>query len=395
MQPWQKLVIAFLAASCIAMGVFGAGFWLGSRGRTIAFGGSGLEGRGSRLIDEAYNRIRNEAVEPPAEEVLARGAIKGMVRALKSSGDPYAFFYNSRDFQSFQELTTGRLSGIGVWLDPRNGKLEVLSVLPKSPALGAGIRPGDVIVTVDGDEVADMTLDEATGRIKGPAGTEVSLVVRRDGEEIDFEIERASIAFPNLRASLRADDLAYIQLVSFARGAGDQLRDKVDSFVSQGAEGVVLDLRDNGGGLFTEAVEVASVFIEDGVISTYVSPAEKDVDYDAEGEAFEDIPLVVLVNGRTASASEIVAGALQDRDRAIVVGSTTFGKGSVQEVIPLPGASAIKLTTAAYLTPDGSDINGQGIEPDVEVSGDQPVAQKSRAVEILKGIVLSGSGGQG
>jgi carboxyl-terminal processing protease len=246
-----------------------------------------------------------------------------------------------------------------------------------------------VIEAIDGEPVAKMTTDEAVARIKGKTGTDVDLTIERGGpKQVSFSITRAPIEFPNLRAELTKDDIGYINLVGFARGAGKQLHDEVDRLVEDGAEGIVLDIRDNGGGLFSESIDVASVFVEDGVITTYRSP-EQDIDYEAKGDAFEDIPVVVLVNGNTASASEIVAGALQDNDRAIVVGSTTFGKGSVQEVIPLSDASALKLTTAAYLTPDGTNINGDGIEPDVEVPGDQPGEQRSRALEILKGIVLS------
>jgi carboxyl-terminal processing protease len=397
MNTWYKPVLAVLLAAIAAMFLFAAGFWVG-RGRSVEIpvfqGGSGggegeFEGNGNQIISEAYRRIVSSAVDAPDEAALVKGAIKGMVEVLKKSGDPYALFYGAKSFQEFQELTTGEFSGIGVWLDVKDGDLVVLSVLPNSPALEVDLQPGDVIEAIDGEPVAKMTTDEAVARIKGKSGTDVDLTVDSGGpEQISFSITRAPIEFPNLRAELTKDDIGYINLVGFARGAGKQLHDEVDRLVDDGAEGIVLDIRDNGGGLFSESIDVASVFVEDGVITTYRSP-EQEIDYEAKGDAFEDIPVVVLVNGNTASASEIVAGALQDNDRAIVVGSTTFGKGSVQEVIPLSDASALKLTTAAYLTPDGTNINGDGIEPDVEVPGDQPGVQRSRALEILKGIVLS------
>ena len=397
MHGWHKPIFAVLAATVAATTLFAAGFWVG-RGRTVeipvfsedgAEGPGRYEGRGNQVISEAYRRIVTSAVDPPTEDALVRGAIKGMVEVLKDSGDPYALFYGARSFQEFQELTTGEFSGIGVWLDVKDGDLVVLSVLPNSPALEVGLQPGDVIEAIDGDPVAEMTIDEAVARIKGKSGTDVDLTIDRGGpEQVSFSVTRAPIEFPNLRSELRDDDIGYINLVGFARGAGKQLHAEVEKLLDDGAEGIVLDIRDNGGGLFSESIDVASVFVEDGLITTYRSP-EQELEYEAKGDAFEDVPLVVLVNGNTASASEIVAGALQDNDRAIVVGSTTFGKGSVQEVIPLSDASALKLTTAAYLTPDGTNINGDGIEPDVEVPGNQPGAQKSRAVEILKGIVLS------
>lgn len=397
MNGWQKPVFAVLAAIVAATTLFAAGFWVG-RGRTVEIpvfsedgtGGPGrYDGRGNQVISEAYRRIVTSAVDPPSEDALVRGAIKGMVDVLKDAGDPYALFYGARSFQEFQELTTGEFSGIGVWLDVKDGDLVVLSVLPNSPALEVGLQPGDVIEAIDGEPVAKMTTDEAVARIKGKSGTDVDLTIDRGGpEQVSFSVTRAPIEFPNLRSELREDDIGYINLVGFARGAGKQLHAEVEKLLDEGAEGIVLDIRDNGGGLFSESIDVASVFVEDGLITTYRSP-EQELEYEAKGDAFEDVPLVVLVNGNTASASEIVAGALQDNDRAIVVGSTTFGKGSVQEVIPLSDASALKLTTAAYLTPDGTNINGDGIEPDVEVPGNQPGVQKSRAVEILKGIVLS------
>ena len=398
MTGWQKPIFAVLMACVAAASLFAAGFWVG-KGRQVRIpvfsdvdvggeGGEGYEGNGNKIISEAYKRIVTSAVDAPDEKALVRGAIKGMVEVLNDSGDPYALFYGAKSFREFQELTTGKFSGIGVWLDVKDGDLIVLSVLPNSPALEVGLRPGDLIETIDGEPVARMTTDEAIARIKGKSGTDVTITVSREVEDVSFDITRASIEFPNLRSELSADDIGYINLVGFARGAGEQLHDEVDSLLDQGAAGIVLDMRDNGGGLFDESIEVASVFLEEGVVTTYRSP-DDEIEYEAEGDAFEDVPLVVLVNENTASASEIVAGALQDNDRAIVVGSTTFGKGSVQEVIPLSDASALKLTTAAYLTPDGTDINGNGIEPDVEVADNQPGAQRTRAVEILKGIVLS------
>lgn len=398
MERWQKVLTLVCGALSVALLAFSMGFWYAARQvdrLPQVPTSSGLDGRGSELIDEAYDRIRSSAVDPPSEDELARGAIKGMVQVLKRSGDPYALYYSPEAFGSFEELSTGRFSGIGVWLDYKNGRLEVFSVLPDSPARKAGMKPGDMVIAVDGKPVQRLSTDEAVARIKGHEGTEVTVDVDRDGRELAFTMTRESIEFPNLRSRLTHDGLGYVRLISFARGAGVQLHDEVDKLLERGAEGIVLDMRNNGGGLFSEAVDVASVFIEDGLITTYRAPSEEDVDYEAKGDAFEEVPVVVLVNGRTASASEIVAGALQDNDRAILVGSTTFGKGSVQEVIPLPGAAALKLTTAAYLTPDGDDINGSGIEPDVSVPGSRPLAQRSRAVEILKGIVLSKSGAQG
>jgi carboxyl-terminal processing protease len=393
MDRWQKIAVAVLCAVIAALGSFSLGFSLGRPGASVPLFGSD-SGDGDEVITHAMEKIRSSAVDPPSQKELTRAAVKGMVTELNESQDPYAAFYSPLGYRAFQEYTSGRFSGIGVWLKERAGKLEIVSVLPRTPALKAGLRRGDVIRRVDGESVGAMSTDEAVGRIKGPSGSVVELAVLRSGEILELSLTRRSIDLPNVVARLQESGLGYIRLYGFARGAGRQLRDRVERLRSTGAEGVILDLRDNGGGLFSEAIDVASVFIEDGDIVTYKEGSDVETVYAAEGQAYEELPLVVLVNEGTASASEIVAGALQDRQRAILVGSTTYGKGSVQNVFPLPDASALKITTGAYLTPAGRDINGEGIEPDVEIAGGAAL-QKRRAAEILEGIVLSTTGAQG
>ena len=395
MERWQKISIAILGVLVVITAAFSAGYSVARRsvdpGATPTIDTNEKEAA-LRIIRDAYQEIRDTAVKQPGEEELARGAVRGMVKVLKEEeDDPYALFYTPQAYRSFQELTTGRFSGIGVWLKDVEKNLRIVSVLPDSPALAAGLQADDVIKRIDGRDVGKMTSDEAIARIKGPEGTKVDLQVARADELLDFTITREEIDLPSVRASLE-DEVGYVQLVTFADGAGKSVRDEVKRLTEQGAEGIVLDMRDNGGGLFDEAVDVASVFIEDGDIVSYESRTEEDVVYEAEGDAFEDIPLVVLVNGGTASASEIVTGALQDRERAIVVGTTTYGKGSVQRLVPLLDGSAVKLTTAAYFTPAGGSIDGEGIEPDVEVDEVAQV-QKRRAFEILRGMLVSSSPG--
>ena len=401
MQQWVKVSLAVLGAVAVCLIAFSMGLAAGERnvpGRSgLSVGSGDGDAAGFDLVEEAYREILSSAVDAPDEEALARGAIKGMVEVLEKE-DPYALFYSPGAFRSFQELTSGKFSGIGVWLKEKEAGLTIVSVLPSTPAIDAGLQEGDVIETIDGRPASGFTSDEAVARIKGPEGTEVSVGIDRAGERLDFTITREEIDLPNLRASLRSDGLGYIQLYGFARGAGDQVRDEVDDMIDAGAEGIVLDLRNNGGGLFSEAVDVASVFIEDGDVVIYREAGRSgdeadDTTYEAEGDAFERVPLVVLVNEGTASASEIVAGALQDQERATLIGTTTYGMGSVQEVVRLRDASALKLTTAAYLTPEGRNINGKGIAPDVQVA--DAVEQKDRAVEILKGIIISTDGAQG
>lgn len=392
MERWQKVTIAVLSVMLIALSAFSSGYLL-AENRNNSLSGAEARRSGLRLVQEAYADILSKSVDPPSAQQLARGAIRGMVEILNRREDPYASFFSPQGYRSFRELTTGRFSGIGVWLKEKNKRLEVVSVLPDTPALASGLRKGDVIESIEDKLVAKMTSDEAIARIKGPEGSEVRLGIRRGDEVLSFTITRAEIELPNVRTSRTEDGFGYVQLAGFAKGAGDQLRAEVEKLLDGGARGLVLDLRNNGGGLFAEAVEVASVFIEDGEVVTYRQRSEPDVVYDAEGDAFEDLPLVVLVNEATASASEIVAGALQDRDRAVIVGQTTFGKGSVQEVLPLLDSSALKLTIAAYVTPNGQTINGQGVEPDVESEGAKE--QRRRAFEILRGIVVSSTGSQG
>jgi len=388
MQRWQRYVITSATALVVVFAVFLVGFAVGRQSDSIFITGGGT--RGIDLIEDAYERITAGAVDPPSDEVLARGAIRGMVEALRKSEDPYAFFYTPEGYRSFQELTSGQFTGIGVWLKVKEGDLVVVSVLPRTPALEAGLKRGDVISAINGSEVVELDTDEAVAKIKGPEGSEVDLEVRRGSRELDFSITRTAIELPTLQARLTEDDLGYIRLLSFSKNAGKQVRREVEDLTQRGAKGLILDLRDNGGGLFEEAIKVASVFIEDGDIVTYRERDTEDVSYEAEGDAFEKLPVVVLVNEGTASASEIVAGALQDQERGVVVGTTTYGKGSVQQIVPLPDDSALKLTIAAYLTPQGRNINGKGIEPDVEVAARR--AQLRRAKKILRGIVVSSTG---
>lgn len=391
MERWQRITIIVLSGLTTIFAAFSVGFSVGAkRDSTRLLGGAETIGS----VQEAYDKILSEAVDPPSEQALVRGAIKGMVDVLKKSEDPYALFYTPRGYRSFQELTTGKFSGIGVWLKQKGDNLEIVSVLPDTPAQASGLKRGDVIRDINGQEVGDISSDDAVALIKGPEGTEVDLVIERDGTTMDFTLTRAQIELPNLISRRLDGDLGYVRLFGFARGAGGQVHEEVEKMVDEGVKGIVLDLRDNGGGLFQEAVGVASAFIEDGEIVTYRQRSEEDVVYEAEGEAFEDLPLVVLVNEGTASASEIVAGALQDRERAMVIGTKTYGKGSVQEVVPLTDSSALKLTIAAYLTPDGTNIDGNGIVPDVKVD-DVGSVQRARAVEILRGIVISTTGAQG
>ena len=381
MDKGVKALAILVALLVVGVGGFTLGATLADDRSGITFFGTSEES-GQDVITEAIKTIRENSANPPSERELARAAVKGMLELVKEEDD-YAGYLNQKAYKDFLDYSTGSFSGIGVNLSDHGKRLQILSVIPGTPAEEEGLKRGDVFVTVEGQPVSEMTVEEAVTRVKGPAGTEVSLEILRNGERLAFDITRDEISLPNLRGQLADGDIGYIQLFGFAKGAGEELRDEVDKLRADGAEGIVLDLRDNGGGLVTEAISVASVFIEDGEIVTYREAGAGDQVYKAEGDAFEDIPVVVLVNGGTASASEIVANALQDHERGQLVGTTTFGKGSVQGILQLPDSSAVKLTTGIYLSPDGEDINGTGIEPDVEIDAGR-LAQRREAFSVLE-----------
>ena len=375
---WYQRFMIFALVVAVGTVAFVGGYW--ARGSFVGLDRDAAGDLG--VIEDAYREIVENADERPDTDALADGAIKGMVGSLRKQNDPYASFYSPDDYLTLQEMTSGEFTGIGIWLKRKAGELSVVSVLPDTPAESAGLQEGDVLVALGDRTFEEMTTDEAIDAIKGPEGSVAHLIVERDGRRMEFDIERERLELPNLQAQ-REGRFAHIKLFGFARGAGEQVREQVRRFVRNDIDGIVLDLRDNGGGLLSEAVEVAGVFIEKGEIATFRQRSGPDRVYEAEGNAFEDVPVVLLVNEGTASASEIVAGALQDLDRASLVGTQTYGKGSVQEVVTLGDASAIKLTIGSYHTPDGRDLNGRGLQPDETVT--QPRAQLQRAFELLEG----------
>jgi carboxyl-terminal processing protease len=379
MYSWSKTLVSVLAAFFFGGALFAAGLVLGAtdEGPAQIFGSGGSE---DEVLEEAFATIIARSSEPPDEHELETGSVRGMVDVLRETDD-YARFYTPENYRDFLDYAAGSFEGIGVLLGERKQEFVVLTVLPSTPAEEVGLKPGDAITHVDGNSVRGLSSEEVVGRVKGPDGTEVTLTVERDNHSLEFDITRAAIDLPNVTGKLVRGDIGYVRLFGFGRGAGDQLRQEIQKLLDRGATGLVLDMRDNGGGLFSESIEVAGTFIEDGEIVSFKERGVPEVDYDAEGDAFEDIPLVVLVNGNSASATEIVAGALKAEDRAELVGQTTFGKGSVQEVVPLSDDSAIKMTTGAYFTPNGESIEGEGVAPDVTVKGAKK--QRERALDLL------------
>ncbi|MCA0332086.1 MAG: S41 family peptidase [Actinobacteria bacterium] len=374
------LIVALVAAS------YGAGVLTGvvgtrtSEEQTVASKG---------VLDEAADKIMADAASPVSRDQLDRAAVEGMLKAL---GDRWSAYYQPTEFDSFQAGLDGRYTGIGVWLRAaQDGQVYVGSVQPGTPAEGAGILAGDRLVSIAGEPVGEK-LSDVAGQLRGDAGTRVTVVVERDGEESTIAVTRADVASDDVTVSRLKSGVQVVRVSEFTRGVGAAVRKAVSpaALSQQAPEGVVLDLRGNPGGLLTEAVEVASAFLEGGTVVSYEKRGEPVRHLDAVGDGNTAVPLVVLVDEGTASAAEVVAAALQDRNRAVIVGGRTYGKGSVQEPRQLSDGSAIELTVGRYLTPSGRSLDGVGIEPDVVVSPRLGAATaEQRALEVLLGLVAA------
>lgn len=324
-----------------------------------------------QLQREVEGVLEENYYEPVDRSTLENGAMEGMIASLE---DPYTSYFSPDEYRLFQFHSEGAFVGIGVILESKKTELTVISTLPGSPAEGAGVKAGDVIIAVDGKPIEGLSGDEATTMIQGEEGTPVLIRVRRgEGEELEFSIIRKKLEMPVVKEEVLESGgrrIGYIRLEQFSDQSGAKVAGALDALSEEGVEGVILDLRDNGGGLLIEAVEVSSVFIENGVIVSTVGRDGKTTEYEARGDANEQIPLVILVNGNSASSSEITAGALKDDNRGILIGEKTFGKGVVQTIESLSNNGAIKYTSAVYYTPNGININEVGIEPDIFIVDD-------------------------
>jgi carboxyl-terminal processing protease len=312
---------------------------------------------------------------------------------VNSLDDPYSAYISPKEASAFQEAVTGEFEGVGMTVEKDERGLRVLEAFKGAPAAGAGIQKGDLILEVDGHSIAGMNSTLATGRIKGPAGTSVKLEVFSPGakDTRSVRVEREKIEVPTVRGRLVERDgrkLAVVQLRGFSSGAHGVLRQEIDKQLKAGADGIVLDLRGNGGGLLSEAVLVSSIFIEDGKFVSVRGRSRPERTESAEGDAIDgDVPMVVLVDGGSASASEIVTGALRDTHRATVVGTNTFGKGLVQEVEPLSNGGYLDLTVANYYLPGGKTIGKGGLEPQVKAK-DDPDTKRDEALPIALDALL-------
>jgi carboxyl-terminal processing protease len=321
------------------------------------------------LFGDVFERVRNEYVEPVSDEQLIEAALNGMLTSL----DPHSGYLNAKSFRDMQVQTKGEFGGLGIEVTMENGWVKVISPIDDTPAARAGLQPNDLVTHLDGEPVQGLSLNDAVDRMRGPVNTNIRLTVRREGQApFDVTLTRAVIKIQTVKSKLD-DNVGYIRVSQFVESTDANLKKTIDQLKKDSngnLQGFVLDLRNNPGGLLDQAVAVASDFLDKGeIVSTRSRRPEDTQRFNAHGhDLIDGLPLVVLINDGSASASEIVAGALQDHRRAILLGTKSFGKGSVQTIIPLPGHGAIRLTTARYYTPSGRSIQAVGIEPDIKVA---------------------------
>lgn len=322
----------------------------------------------ARLLAEVLERVKQEYVEPVDDRQLIESAVRGMVTNL----DPHSQFLDTDDFDEIRISTTGNYSGVGLEVNMTDGVVTVVSPIDGTPAAKAGIRTGDIILAIDGEPVEGSNVSDTVARMRGKPGTRVTIRVERETElePVDFTLLRGNVQVHSVRHELLEQDFGYVRITHFSETTYKDLRKAIDDLQRSspsGLRGLVLDLRNNPGGVLDAAVEVSDAFLDSGVIVT-ASGRGRESNFRREaqpGDLLDGAALIVMVNAGSASASEIVAGALQDHGRATIVGSKTFGKGSVQTVMPLSNGRAIKLTTSRYFTPSGDSIHGQGITPDL------------------------------
>lgn len=351
-------------------------------------GVSAHPGRSPQPIEEVRETLASSYYRPVAREVLNETSIPALLREL---GDPNTDYLTAGEYDALKNRTARSYSGVGLTVEPARAGLLVTSAI-KGPALAVGVRPGDIIVRIDGRPAGKLTFNQSINLIKGEKGTVVHLTVRRPHQgRIRFVVVRQEVALPSLRAHMlrfHGTKLAYLRLLSFPDSTADRLEAATGALVHRGAKGVVLDLRDNPGGLLAQAVRAVSVFLDEGVVCTISGFHQDETVYEVTGGAtYPRLPLVVLVNKASASAAEIVAAALQDHRRAVVVGRRTYGKASVQSILPLSNGTALKLTTAMYRTPAGRDLTGHGLRPRIRVA-DDPLTRLDEALRSAERILL-------
>jgi carboxyl-terminal processing protease len=348
------------------------------------------------LFGDVFERVRADYVEEASDEELIEAAVNGMLSSL----DPHSGYLNAKRYQDMKVQTHGSFGGLGIEVTMENGLVKVVSPIDETPAAKAGIEPGDLITHLDGEQVLGMSLSDAVEKMRGAIGSDIVLTIRRsDQKPFDVTITRAVIKIRSVRSRLEGK-VGYLRVSSFNEQTDSGIAKEIEKLKEEAGgelQGIVLDLRNNPGGLLSQAVAVSDEFLEQGeIVSTRARKPEDAQRFNARpGDLADGLPIVVLINAGSASASEIVAGALQDHDRAILLGTKSFGKGSVQTIIPVSGHGAMRLTTARYYTPSGRSIQAVGIEPDIVVEQariekiDQP---KRRREADLRGALENDNG---
>jgi carboxyl-terminal processing protease len=355
--------------------------------------------RNLNLFGDVFEKIRSDYVERPDEQKLVEAAINGMLGSL----DPHSSYMDAKSFRDMQVQTRGEFGGLGIEVTQEEGQIKVVTPIDDTPASHAGIRSGDIIAAIDDESVQGMTLNQAVDKMRGAPNTTVTLkILRGPGKDAqDIKITRAVIHIKSVRERIEGDDIGYIRITQFNEQTFEGVRNAIQKFLAEipasKFKGYILDLRNNPGGLLDQSIAVSNAFLDRGeIVSTRGRNAEETMRYNARpGDISKGKPLVILVNGGSASASEIVAGALQDHKRATILGTRSFGKGSVQTIIPLgQNSGAVRLTTARYYTPSGRSIQAKGIDPDIIVLQDVPDEFKgkddTKGEASLKGHLKNG-----
>ncbi len=393
----KALVGAVLGAAAgfgIALQMTGSGFGIGSAHAQ----NNESTYRNLELLGDIFERVRSAYVEPVDEEKLLQSAISGMLGSL----DPHSSYLPPKGYEDMQEQTQGKFGGLGIEVTMEDGVVKVVAPIDDTPAARAGLQANDLITHLDGEPIVGLSLGEAVEKMRGVVDTKINLTVFREGKDEPFDVEltRAVITIFPVKARVEGD-IGYLRITTFNKQTGEDLNTKIEELTQEIGDdltGFVVDLRNNPGGLLSQAISVSDTFLDAGeIVSTRGRDARSAERYQAtEGDLAGGKPIVVLINGGSASASEIVAGALQDHRRAIVVGTKSFGKGSVQTIMPLTNGGAMRLTTSRYYTPSGRSIQALGIEPDIPVEAlkiEEQEAQSSRRSESsLRGSLENDNG---
>lgn len=391
---FPKVIVAVLFL-VVAIGSFFGGSIYGSLNSAAVL----PDGGGATTDDDFFDKLfevkdvlHQQYYQEIDDKVLLEGAIKGMVDSV---GDPYTVFFNQEEYQEFQDDGQGNYVGIGVMVGIKEDKIVVITPFEGSPAYQAGIRAGDFILKVEGIEYKGTEMDKAVSVIKGEEGKPVNLTILQNGVEKEITIVRASITLVNVQSEMVAGNIGHVTMLQFTNNTAKQVRESMEALKDQGAKGFILDLRGNPGGYLDEAVDTASLFVEKGKTVLYtLDKAQQKREYLSKGGDFIGTPLVVLLDEGSASASEVVAGALKDYGAATLVGQKSFGKGIVQMVFNVGDKEGVKVTVSSYYSPNGINIHGEGIHPDVEIALPESVeapltidndTQLQKAVEILQG----------